>query len=530
MKRVLMMLLAVAFLVSFTAPGADAAPSANKGNAKGKMQSVLKFKDVKGHWAENVLLAMTAKGYLKGYEDASFKPSNNVSQLEAVVMIVRALGLEEEAQNAKLSLPVKHAKQIPSWAAGYIQVAYEEGILTLWDLSSFNPNKPAKRVEVAQMITRALDLKESSNSNGYLKFLDQKDIPNNFKGIVIIVVQTGIMQGNNNNCFLPNKPITRAEMAILLDRIDGKVEKNTGKEVTGKIRFVNEDEITILKNGESKEYDFADDVTVYINGKASDIEDLERGLFVKLILDKKGKVTFVKAQVTEDKEYEGEIIQIVLGKDAQFTIDTGSKEQAFKVNSDTEIEKDGKEIFLNELEIGWTVSVEAKDGVALEIYVHDEDEDEDDEDEEVEYKGTIRSVDADEATISLRDNQGNRYTFDVDEDAEITLDGASADLDDLERGFDVEVIVIDDTVIKIDAESPVEEYEGEIIAITLVGQDTIIIETDDEEEYVFDVTKDTEIELNGEPADLDDLEKGDQVKITVRQGVALEIDAERDEK
>ncbi|MGI6684440.1 MAG: S-layer homology domain-containing protein [Bacillota bacterium] len=194
MKKILLTLLAVAFLVSSTAPVADAAQfgkkDKQKANQKVKIERQLKakFKDVKGHWAEDVLLAMTAKGYLQGYQDASFKPSNNVSELEAVVMIVRALGLEDEAKEAKLSTVVKHAKQIPSWAQGYVQVAYEEGILTQGDLASFNPNKPAKRIKVAQMITRALNLTDQQNNRIAVKFLDQKDIPQNFTGIVVIMV------------------------------------------------------------------------------------------------------------------------------------------------------------------------------------------------------------------------------------------------------------------------------------------------------------------------------------------------------
>ena len=159
-----------------------------------------------------------------------------------------------------------------------------------------------------------------------------------------------------------------------------------------------------------------------------------------------------------------------------------------------------------------------------------EDEDEDNKAEKVKYKGTVRRVDADDATISIRGEKGNIYTFDVDEDAEITLDGASADLEDLKRGVEVEVVVIDDIAVKITAESSEEEFTGEIVAITLVGQDTVIIETDDDSEYVFDVTEDTIIRLNGKSADLDDLAKGDWVEIIARKGEALKIYAERDEK
>lgn len=533
MKRVLMMLLAVVFLVGATASAANADSSARgKGDNKVKWHQELKFKDVKGHWAENVLLEMNAKGFLQGYQDASFKPSNTVTNLEAVVMIVRALGLEEEAQDAKLSQPVKRAKQIPSWAAGYVQVAYEQGILTEKELAAFKPNQGAKRIEVAQMITRALKLTEGQKNQVSIKFLDQKDIPANFNGIVIIMVQTGIMQGNTSNCFLPNKPITRAEMAILLDRIDGKVADNKAKEVTGKIKSLEDDAISIAKSGSIKEYDFSDDLTVYLNGKEADLEDLEVGQQVKIILNNQGEVSFIKAQETDEQAFKGEISQLVLGKGAQLTVENGSKEKIFKVNGDTEIELDGKEIFLTDLEIGWTVSVEAKNGVALEIVVHDPDEDDDEEEYEETYEGTITDVDVeddDEGSVTIEDEKGHRYAFDVDEDTEIRLDGARADLDELEEGFAVEIEAINDRAVKIEAETGEEEFEGEIVSIPLGNIKTVIIETDDNKEYVFDVTNDTVIKIDGVSAELDDLEKGDEVEITARRGEALKIYADRDE-
>ncbi|ATW23905.1 S-layer homology domain-containing protein [Candidatus Formimonas warabiya] len=532
MKKVLLMLLAVVFLAGAVAPAAYASqPAHAKGSDKAKMNQALKFKDVKGHWAENVLLEMNAKGFVKGYQDCTYKPANVVSKLEAVVMIVRALGLEEEAQEAKLSAPVKNEKQIPSWAAGYVQVAYDQGILTEGDLKAFRPNQGAKRIEVALWIARALDLDQKIQQKIQLDFVDDEDIPGNLNGIVIIMVQTGIMQGAPGHYFWPNKPITRAEMAVLLDRIDGKVADNQGKEISGKIKSVDDDTITVEKTGWTKEFDFSEDVTVYLDGDLAEVEDLEEGYRVKVVLDNDGKVSFVKAEDAENEEdFEGEITQIVLGDGAQITVKSGNKEKAFRVNGSTEIEKDGKEIFLSELEIGWEVSVESENGVAIDITVDNEEDNEDDEETEEEYEGTITEVDSiGHQSITIEDEDGRTHTFDVDEDTEIILDDEDQDLEDLESGFAVTVTVIDDVATRIEAESEEEEFSGEIVALTLGDEQTVVIETDENDRFTFDVTEDTEIELDGDRAELDDLKVGDTVEITAQNGAALTIDAERED-
>ncbi len=377
MKKFIVMLLASAFLLGIAVPGVYAAAPAHykEGANKVKCNKELKFKDIKGHWAEKIVVQMNAKGFIKGYQNLTFKPSSVVSQLEAVVMIVRALGLEETAQDTVLSGPVKRAKQIPSWAAGYVQVAYDKGILTKEDVTSFKPNQAAKRIEVALMIARALDLNQKFVDKS-VKFLDSNDIPVNLSGVVIIIVDTGIMKGTPGNYFLPNKPITRAEMAVLLDRIDGTVIENEKKEVSGKITSIDDNSITVAKSDKSKEkeYDFSDDVTVYLNGKTADLEDLEEGFYVKIVLNGEGEVTYIEAEEVDEESYQGEITQIVLGTKSKLTIEDGDEENTFKINDSTEIKLDGKEIFLTDLELGWNVTIEARDGVALEINVEDDDD------------------------------------------------------------------------------------------------------------------------------------------------------------
>lgn len=449
MKKVLTLFLALAILVGTVTPVAMASPpSFAKSSHKSKGNKAVKLKDIKGHWAENAVIEMNSKGFIRGYEDYSFKPSNIVTKAETIVMLVRALGLEEDAQKAKLNAPFKHAKQIPAWAAGYIQVAYEQGILSDQDLKSFIPNKGVKRIEVAIMIEGALRVNQCiQNQNRIsLRFIDNEDIPRDLQSVIITMVQNGIMQGTPGNHFLPNKPITRAEMAILLDRIDGKIKNEDSLEVRGMISAVNEDSISIKAGSYTKNFRLDEDIDIYLNGKVVDIEDLKVGYRIKLILDEDSKVIFIKVITTEhETSFEGKITQIVLGTAPTITIKEDNKEYTFKVDNSTEIEIDGNEIFLTKLEIGNEVTIKAKDDLALEIIV---------ETEEVrEYEGEITSITlGSNSAITIETDDDEIYTFEVDSDTKIYFEDERVKLEDLQIGYEVKVIEEDDLALKIKAE------------------------------------------------------------------------------
>lgn len=50
------------------------------------------FSDVNGHWASKEILSAAAKGWVKGYEDGTFKPDNNIARHETITLINRVLG------------------------------------------------------------------------------------------------------------------------------------------------------------------------------------------------------------------------------------------------------------------------------------------------------------------------------------------------------------------------------------------------------------------------------------------------------
>jgi len=151
-------------------------------------------------------------------------------------------------------------------------------------------------------------------------------------------------------------------------RYDGKayrvtVELNRDDEVTevlavakfgsnssGELDAVDKYEISIVSDKKGYTYDFADDVSVYINDKDRDVDDLityfgEYDFTVELKFDNKGEVVEVKAQLKEVKE--GVLRDIV--REDYITIKAADISMDLDLADDVEVTLDGDEMTLDEL-------------------------------------------------------------------------------------------------------------------------------------------------------------------------------------
>lgn len=87
----------------------------------------------------------------------------------------------------------------------------------------FDPNKCVDRVEFLVMAMNAVGITDvpACKNTG---FADDADIPTSMKGYVAAAYSLGYISGTNVQgelCFLPNEEITRAQAAVMLDRIVG---------------------------------------------------------------------------------------------------------------------------------------------------------------------------------------------------------------------------------------------------------------------------------------------------------------------
>ena len=313
-KKLILMSVVALLVVALTA-GTALAGNPGKGNdnkskgSKGDKVQVRVEKQVKhfdfsdvspNHWACKRIKAMAKKGIVKGYGNGKFHPNASVSNIEALTMIVRfsqevdADDLKDALKDSKYYKDAKYYKGVPLWARGYIAIALEEEILTEDDLDDFRPNAAAKRAFVAVLLGRAMDVDPDDDYRG-LDFKDLKQIPKEALEYLPYLVEEGYITGYHNGKFMPNKPVTRAELANILAKIDADIDDDDEDididvfdkfKAVGKIFEIDENYLVLKIKGTKKEFSVDDDVIVFLDNKDADIEDLEEGYRAVVFYDK----------------------------------------------------------------------------------------------------------------------------------------------------------------------------------------------------------------------------------------------------
>ena len=166
--------------------------------------------DIENHWAKEQIKTWEEKGLVKGYEDGTFRPDNNVSRAEFMALVNRAFNYQEKAE-----IDYKDVKE-DAWYADVIKIAKAAGYISGYEDGTMRPNNPISRQEAAIIIMKILGLEE--NAAGADKFQDASSIPAWSKGAVGAVASAGIMGGYPDGTFRAASFITRAEAVVTLDR------------------------------------------------------------------------------------------------------------------------------------------------------------------------------------------------------------------------------------------------------------------------------------------------------------------------
>jgi hypothetical protein len=176
----------------------------------------VKFNDVNNsHWARSSIELAAKAGYVSGYPDGTFKPSNQVTRAEFLKMIVDDLALPHEVDTKV-------------WYQPYVTAAVESGVHSEIDFKS-DYNKPITRLEMARVITRALarnvEYKAYYESfkglyNGDLPFVDYRDFKQVEVPYLALAFGAKIISGYPDLSFGMDKKATRAEAAVMLNNFD----------------------------------------------------------------------------------------------------------------------------------------------------------------------------------------------------------------------------------------------------------------------------------------------------------------------
>ena len=253
------------------------------------------FKDTSGYWAENSIIKLASLNIVNG-SNGHFNPTDGVSRAEFAAMVVKALGLANQAEVVKGYPTGFNDVDAAHWASGFVTVAKENGIITGYSDNTFKPSALIQRDEITSVLVRALNLTLESEFGSLTEvFKDEKEIPSWALDAVKVAYNYKLINGFPDGNFYPKHNATRGETSVLIE----KVLQELGSEYTfyGQIQNVDEGSrsLTIDINGQIESFLYRPDVQVRIKGNPSTINKLEPGIGVSIILDDSGYINFVES-------------------------------------------------------------------------------------------------------------------------------------------------------------------------------------------------------------------------------------------
>lgn len=174
------------------------------------------FSDMESHWAKVNVADLAQAGIINGYPDGSFGPANPVTRGEIAKLVVATKGM-----NTKGGEPL-FADTKGTWSEKYVnalsdvlqQEAYPDG---------FHQEAQATRMEVVTILMRAMGYDaakaQAAEAGRKTTFTDMEGLTADQVYYVDAAVSSGIIKGASGGKLNPDEPISRAEVATMLDRV-----------------------------------------------------------------------------------------------------------------------------------------------------------------------------------------------------------------------------------------------------------------------------------------------------------------------
>lgn len=176
--------------------------------------NVFPFRDASNHWAKDSIMFLSGitPRIIGGYGDGLFGPDDPVTRAQLTAMLNRALSLTYDVAKPQFS-------DISSgyWAYADISAAKGARIVAGFPDGTFRPEKYVTRAELAAIFARAFDLPYPTAGTSFsdlgkpgFAWADAS---------ILSLARNGIAGGYPGGLFMPEKTVTRAEVAVFLSRI-----------------------------------------------------------------------------------------------------------------------------------------------------------------------------------------------------------------------------------------------------------------------------------------------------------------------
>ncbi len=181
----------------------------------------LEFADAEQHWAGKAINDMGSRMVIEGTGGGMFSPDRNITRAEFAAIIVRGLGLKLEKGNTPFS-DVKssawYASAVATASAYGLVNGFQDGTFR----PNENITREQAMVIMAKAMTLTglkAQLKEQSAEAVLRQYTDQGALASWASDSAADCLQAGILTGRSAELLAPKANITRAEVATLIQRL-----------------------------------------------------------------------------------------------------------------------------------------------------------------------------------------------------------------------------------------------------------------------------------------------------------------------
>lgn len=482
-------------------------------------------------WAYKEISSMADEGIIKGYEDGTFRPENTVTKLEALSLIARILGVNEDVNASLKAFALEnYADELEQYKLPYgeaeLSFLLVKGVLTVDELESYigldNQNVGLKRYEVAVLLTKAMGAEEETKAKVItsLDYTDTNDIPSTAKKYVEYVTEQGLMQGMENNTFVPVGNVTRAQAAVVLYKLQDLADYESYQGIVASITATN-DTIRIKDiDGEDHSYTIPDATMLRFEGEKIDTDAIAVGMEA-VVTTSGGKLfsmDFITAQV--DEEISGKYVgtsrnsgNTIVRIDKIGAVEDARKE--YKVSDKLVVTKDGKTVTLNDVKAGDYVTLNLTGGKVVSIKA---------EAGSKKVKGKVTDIVLEPAfVLRVKVTGGSEEDFYADTVVKVAKNGKTATLSDILIGDSVTLTTQYNVITNIEAESQTDSLTGVIEEVNVSSSPSITIKVDGKS-VSYPVARDAEIKLDDKVGTIYDLRLNVNAKITVESDTVVKIE------
>jgi hypothetical protein len=175
------------------------------------------FEDIRDvAWAVEAVEGLRARGIINGKSGAVFAPNDTITREEFTKILIGAFDLADANASSGFSDADENG-----WYYQYISSAFAKGIIKGRADGSFGVGSPITRQDIAVAIFRTLSFVDGvSEQYGQNEpFTDNANIDEYAVEAVYRLRNMGVINGMENNSFMPQNNSTRAEASVMIYRV-----------------------------------------------------------------------------------------------------------------------------------------------------------------------------------------------------------------------------------------------------------------------------------------------------------------------